>query len=608
MDMKFKAIFLLLLVAGLSFATDYVSINSMDGRDVLSGIFYANVIGVPSTFMPAPGGNLDVYAAKLPADSSVLLIQSSTLPASGFVETSLKNKGNSVEVYSSQDGGTTNLDLAKRSGAAGFIIVDTSYSDSALSVLPYAAMKKYYVIMADKSNIDQVKGIVSGKQVIIYGYVDQAVKDGLASMNPQIIGKGNDRYEDNVAIVSQTISEFHISQAIAVDGTFIEEGMTKGDLPILFVSSLTPPVTYNFVKQSVKDGSLSGLLLIGSDLTFPMYDMRQKVTQDLSAEGVSKTLGVTVKFAQAVPIAGGSVLALDTFRLPAYKPELKIGDFSYNKATKKFQLSLANTGQGPAYYSSEIKIKLDGQDYKLLDDANVKLVERGAVSGDEYALDLSGVTSGAVTADIVVRYGSSSLALQELATATGPVATIDFVDNTQVVVQAAKYDSTKKEFEVTLHNTGTDKAFVMSKVSFNLSGQMTSISSQTTGIDGGSLYVMALPLDINLADIDAKSGVATASYGGREGFLAKTSNMAVDFGSVPASGNDIAVIAAACIVVVLILAGAYYLLAGKNKGKKEEPKDGEEGEEVTKEQITAQPPVQPKAAKHGKAGKGKKRK
>ncbi|MFH0885428.1 MAG: cell wall-binding repeat-containing protein, partial [Candidatus Micrarchaeota archaeon] len=349
MRLSIIALFMLTLLT-FSFAEDMVAVNSMDGRDVLSGIFYANVKGIPVKFMPVPGGNADIFAAKAGSNHDILLIQGS-LPVSSLVENALTNKNNTITLYTSTDGGSTNLDLAKKSGATSFIIVDSAYSDSAISVMPYAAKIKAYVLLANKDNIAQIKEIVSGKRIIIFGLVDQQVKTELASMNPEIIGKGEDKYEDNILIVDKMMREYSINRAIMVDGTFVEDAMIAGDQPILLSGRLVPQATYDFIKQNVRDNKLSGVMLIGNDLVVPIYDMRERMKKEFETEGLNKTFGITVKFAQVIPSAGTGVLTLDTFRMPSYKPDLKILETAYNKDSKKVMVSVDNQGEGAAYYT-----------------------------------------------------------------------------------------------------------------------------------------------------------------------------------------------------------------------------------------------------------------
>jgi len=95
----------------LSYAENFVAINSNDGRDVLSGIFYANVKGLTAYFMPT-GGDSAQFAAKIGTGRDILLIESSAAPVSGFVESDLRSAGNRLEVYTSDNATKTNLDLA----------------------------------------------------------------------------------------------------------------------------------------------------------------------------------------------------------------------------------------------------------------------------------------------------------------------------------------------------------------------------------------------------------------------------------------------------------------------------------------------------------------
>ncbi|MEW6036071.1 MAG: hypothetical protein AB1529_05640, partial [Candidatus Micrarchaeota archaeon] len=310
------ATLLILTLLGVSFAEDYVAINSNDGRDVLSGIFYANVKGLPVKFMPVPGADPDVFSAKIGSGHDVLLIQGS-VPASTFVESSLRDRNNTIEIYASSDGGATNLELAKRSGASGFIIADSAYSDSALSVIAYAAKTKSYVILADKNNIAEVKEIVRGRQVTLYGLLDAEVRDQLAEFSPQVIGKGEDKFEDNAEIAGKAMAEFGIDRIVIVDGSFVEEGMASADQPVVLSGRIVPETTYEFLKRSVRQGKLAQVMLIGNELVIPIYDMRERMEEEFASEGLNKSFGIVVKFAQIVPAAGSGVLTLDTFHLPA---------------------------------------------------------------------------------------------------------------------------------------------------------------------------------------------------------------------------------------------------------------------------------------------------
>ena len=173
--------------------------------------------------------------------------------------------------------------------------------------MAYAALTKSYVILADSTNAGQLQAIVSGKKVIEYGYLDSTVKAALAQDSPEVIGDGADQYADNVQITKKTMDEFpSATRPIMTDGTVLEDAMASGTSPILLTGALVPQVTYNFVEQEAKDGKLTGVLLIGDSLVYPVYDMRERIKRDLAAEGINSSIGVMVKFAQAIPSEGNA--------------------------------------------------------------------------------------------------------------------------------------------------------------------------------------------------------------------------------------------------------------------------------------------------------------
>ncbi|MFN7991407.1 MAG: hypothetical protein U0R44_04595 [Candidatus Micrarchaeia archaeon] len=548
----------MLLILSLSFAENYVVVNSMDGRDVLSGVFYSSVKGIPVRFMPVPGGNPDIIAAKAGQGHSILLVESKT-PVSAFVKSALEGRNNTVEVFQSSDGGATNLEFARRSGASGFIVVDSAFSDSALSVMPYAAFKRYYVILADKNNIADVKSIVSGKKVLIFGYVDQAVRDALAPMSPEVIGKGEDKFEDNVLIAKRHLEESGSGRALVVDGTFIEESMAQPDMPVILSGRLVPEVTYGFIKDSVRDGRLKSVMLLGNDLTAPIYDARQKMIKEFSAEGLNRTFGITVKFAQVIPSAGSGVLNLDTFRMPAYKPALEIKDVQYNRESGNVTLSIDNVGEGAAYYNVELRVKADGQDVAVFGGDDIRPIERGEVAGIQYPVDLSKVQEGNITYSLLVKYGSSKSSLEEFAKSDGGLAVISYKDNSSVIVQSGRFD--KGTLLVTIKNNGTIKAYIYPKVSLFVNGEQSNISSSgTKAVDPGSLIVVEFPLQLSAEDLSANRNMTVfVDYGGREGFLTKKSSFVVPLES---SGEFPLLLVAAAIAVIAI---AYFLFARSRK-------------------------------------------
>lgn len=568
---KAAALVALFFLLSLSHAENYVAINSVDGRDVLSGIFYANSKGYTVRFMPVPGGSSDIFASKVGTGHSILLIQSDTNPVSGFVESELRTAGNQVEMYSSSDGGNTNLELAKRSGAESFMVVDSAFSDGAISVLPYAARAKSYVILADRTNVDKVKAIVAGKKLIIYGFVDKQVRDALSSFSPEYIGNGDDKYEDNIKIVEKTMNEFSLNRPIITDGTMLEDAMTAGELPILLSGRLVPQATYDFVKSKVSEGKLTGVLLIGNDLVYPVYDMREKMKREFADAGENKSFGVMVKFAQAVPSQGG-VLTLDTFRLPAYKPRLNITEIVYNRQGGIVMAGLENIGEGPLYYTLELKVQVDGKDYRTFGTSEPKLIERGESGSSEYALDLSAVPEGSVSATALVKYGAAKKSLEEFATSEGKLASITYTDQSNVSVKAAKYDKEKERLLVTVKNNGGANAFVFVKLTLtDEEGANAKISGPAIReVEPSSLFVEEFPLLLSEKEISLNKEVTVSvDYGGRRGFLSKNAVYVVpleqDSAQSPMQIQFVLIGAAVAIVVVILVLAAMYIFVIRAK-------------------------------------------
>jgi archaellum component FlaF (FlaF/FlaG flagellin family) len=566
-NMRNITIFMLILLMTTAFAEDFVAVNSMDGRDVLSGVYYANALNIPMKFIP-PDGDSSIFAAKVGSGHDILLIQSN-VPVSSFVENDLKSKNNTLEVYESSDAALTNLDLAKKSGAKRFIIVDSAFSDGAISVIPYAALTDSYVILSNKNNAEDVASILEGaEKVTIYGYVDQAVKNALSVYNPEFIGKGEDKFDDNIEIVEKVMNKFSLTSAIIVDGSFLEESMTLGDKPILLTGRIMPATTYSFLKENVRSGKFTSALLLGNELVVPVYDVREKMESEFEEEGLNKSFGIIVKFAQVLPSEGTGVLVLDQFPMPSYQPAVEISDVFYNTQSKQVMVSIDNIGEGPAYYNLEVRVKVDGSDYKIFGEEETMLIERGEQVPISYGLDMSEISSGEVTALVIVKYGSSKNSLEEFTSSEGLLESIDYVDNSDVLVQSAKYDTEKGNLLVTIRNNGEQTAHVFSKVSLLFGGSLSNVSAaDTRTIEPGSLIVEEFPLQLAEADVEANQNVTVfLDYGARPGFLVKQSAFVVDLAKD--EGLPLLMIALVTLVVIVLLA-AVYLVGSRKAGKKQ---------------------------------------
>lgn len=551
---KFAILMLILLLT--AHAEDFVVINSDNGKDVLSGISYANVKNLPVKFMPI-NGDVAFFANKIGSNHDILLIQGG-MPVSAFVETALRNKDNILEIYTSTDTTATNLELARRSGAKKFIIVDSAYSDSALSVLSYAAFTDSYVILSNKENANDIVDVVKdAERIIVYGLVDEDVASALANLDLEIIGKGEDKFEDNVLIVDKTMKEYSLKTVMVVDGTFIEEGMANGQYPILLTGKIMPVVTYEFIKSKVRTDELTSMVLIGKDHVNSLYDTRERMETELENEGLNKTLALVVKFAQVMPSAGTGVLELDIFPLPTYKPTLEITEIAYNEQTQKVILGLDNTGDGAAYYNIELRLQLDGNDYQIFSTDETTIIERGEQIGAEYPINFSSIEEGSINAIVIVRYGSSKKSLEEFVSDIGPLVTINYVDNSNVSIKKVRYDKKDGVILVTIRNNNNEPVYVFSKISLLIDGIPTNISSaDTRSIDPGSIIVEEFPLELTEEDLVMNDDVTVfIDYGGRPGFLMKHATYMASL-----EHEDDYTVLFGIGILIIILITAYYIM------------------------------------------------
>jgi len=572
--MRSAAVLLVWLVLAVNvYAEDIVAINSIDGKDVLSGIFYANVKGEPVKFMPSQAADASVFAVKVGSGHSVLLIQSDR-PVSAAVEGALKAK-NTIELYPSLNANTTNINLAKRSAASSFIIVDSAYTDNAISILPYAALTKSYVIFADKYNIDQVKAVVSGKNVTIFGLVDANVSAALAPLKPRIIGKGEDKFEDNAIISGIIMQQFNISNVIVADGSFIEETMATDKKPIILAGKLIPQPTYDFVKSQVNGGKLAQVKLIGTDLVIPVEDMRTKMEAEFKKAGSNKSFSVIIYYAQVVPASGNSVMVLDTFKLPAYAPELHVTAISYSNQTKKLLVTLGNTGTGALFYSPEVKIQVNGRDNATFTNGAGRLLERGEKVNLEYSYDASGVAQGNVTAVVNVKYGPSKISLDSQTTGQKLLAAVEYADRSNVSVQYAKYDPAAKLMRVTIRNNGAAAAYASVKLGFLADGGPVNMSGGgVRQMAPGELAVEEFPLELSDDELAKNANINVfISYGGRSQFLTRQAQYVVPLEKE--AGSVLSLLLGIIVLFIIIVAVYLYMrkMPGMRAERSETPKD-----------------------------------
>jgi hypothetical protein len=180
-------------------ATDQVVVNSADWQDVYSGALYAGLEGIPAKFLVTSEQAPFLITTLERSRRNILLIESSTNPFAFGYKSSLGAANFNVEEINNS-GISSNIDLAKRTKTNKFIVLDDAYGYNAISVAPFAVKNKYFVLLANNKNADEIYSFLRSNQVeklIIYGYLENDLKQKLAEFNPEVINKGN-RFDNNL--------------------------------------------------------------------------------------------------------------------------------------------------------------------------------------------------------------------------------------------------------------------------------------------------------------------------------------------------------------------------------------------------------------------------
>ena len=549
-----------LLLAYVACAEDVVVSNSAHGIDVISSISYANAKDVDFQFLVTQQGAAE-NVLKVGSGKEVLLIQSDVNPVSATLVNDLETRGNTVETITSSDPLATNLELAERSGATKFIIVDTTYGYNAVSVMPYAAITKAFIIMADADNAQDVAVFVKGagaQSVIQYGYLDDAVKTALGNSITEVIDTGS-KYQDNLKIVGKYLEETGTKQAILADGSFIEASMAKGDDPVILISALIP----NEVRDYILNSGINTLVLIGGDLAAAVDSMRQ------SLKNSGKEVSVFVKFGQATPGLDTGVKQLDTFPMPSYPLDLTIKSVSYNEAGSVLEVTYTNNVNAVAYVMANIDIKVGGQTVRTIGDTEPLLVTKSGEKGAQYALDLAGL-EGDIYAEVRAKYGTTPTSFEKVAAGSYLVTKISIADNSALNVTRLFYDKSAKQLLLTVKNTGAVDVYYLPKFDLQTKDGAKEFTPEVVQSLSAGKSKDVIFSGVELSDSEVKQNAQVAvhvDYGSREAFLTKLVDkaLALEVSKVEGGGDYTTLIVALVIVVCALLA---VMALKKKKGKR----------------------------------------
>ncbi|MBN2368107.1 hypothetical protein JXC34_03735 [Candidatus Woesearchaeota archaeon] len=511
------SLFLIVSAVSAQSSQIYVS-NSGDWEDVYSVMLYSSLSGTQGYFLVSTRHST-LLINQLNPDNEYQIISSSDNPYVVGYKAILESRG--FENVEETRINNVNLELARRlpDNIDSFIIIDNSYGYNAISVAPYAALSKSYVLFADKRNINQVVSYLNSRNpssVILYGQVDREVKTELESFDPEVINNG-DRFSDNQVIVDK-YQALHIGlkgspkkQAILTNGEFIEQEIMSGVEPVVFIGRANVP---DQVKEYIQEGDIDIGILIGNELIGSATYIRREL-------GIS----VFVKFAQSARAPTGSISPvedLDRFYLPRYILDLDIFSVSYNRLAKRIEVTYQNKVDLSAFLKGTITLRYD-DGTQVLGDEEAIFIDKSEFKTLIYDKKSDGSDidpmQGNITAEVFTIFGESKKTLEYTLRKTVQVDTIDILDSSKIEFGKVLYDRRSGKFLVEVKNTGDVDVFVNLEIlDLLINDELISVGAdEVVFIKKGESVFIEVNVEMDDQDIEDNPIVRIrAYYGERE--------------------------------------------------------------------------------------------
>ncbi|MEM4397356.1 MAG: hypothetical protein QW757_01875 [Candidatus Woesearchaeota archaeon] len=501
-------------------ATTFVS-NSANWQDVYSTMQFANLNGGNSFFLVSTRHST-LLINQLNKNNNIVIVSSNQKPFVVGYKPVLESKGfNYVEELKLNN---VNLELGRRlpNNVIDYIVVDDSYGYNAISVAPYAALTKSYVLFANKRNINSVYDFLKSRTVnslIIYGQVDREVKEKLNEFKPEIINE-QDRFLNNQKIVDK-YQEVHKKlfgepkkQAILTNGEFIEQEIMSGVEPVVFIGRGNVP---DQVKDYIKKSDISIGILIGNELIGSATFIRREL-------GIS----VFVKFAQSARQPTSTISPvedLDRFYLPRYMLDLDIFKIVYNRIQNRIELTYQNKVDLSAYFKGTITLKYgnNGENTQILGDEEALFIDKGQYKTIIYTKKSDGSPldrmQGTITADVFTIFGESKKSLEYTLRKTITVETSEVSDSSKIEFGKVMYDKRSGKFLIEIKNTGNTDVFVSLEIfDLNVNDELITVGSEkVVFIKKGQSVFIEIKVEMSEQDLANNPTInVRAYYGERE--------------------------------------------------------------------------------------------
>lgn len=540
-----KKIFLLILVLLFSssvYAEDFVVVNSNDWETVYLGQIYANIKGLDSKFVLDFQQGIELLKLIPSEVDSVLLIETS--PIISNMDSRLKDKGFEIEKLSG-DVSEVNLELLEKSELNSLILLDGSFGHNAISVGGYAVASKKMPVFVDRKNLP----VLTGYEAMSYAGLDSSTREQYESIILESINEG-DKFSNNLEILKKHLELAERKQILLTDGSIIEAELLKGADPVLLVGNTNVPED---IIQAIKDSGVSVWVAVGTDVVGNARIIKEETG-----------LSIFIKFAQG---RNEQQFPLDTFPIPTFDYMLDITDVSYNKATQKIEITFENSGDNFLVFKGDYDVlQEDSVTNSFGDEKGIFIPEKSSLTL-EYNSDQGSLLS------YNVLLGEDEKALEYLLQGTATMKEIDFVDNSEIIIDKVVYDNSIKRFKVYVSNVGVEKAYYRAEINLNIDEDLETFSSEEVAVLAGEQSMIKVRAVLEPIDIEDNPEIdVEAKYGAREGILIKSTMV-----SIPLVVKGFNWLYLVVLLIVIVLIAVVFIFAKKKKTNKKSDK-----KEVTK--------------------------
>ena len=515
---KLVVLFAMFILASLSaFAQvetpNRIIVNSQNWVDVYSVMQYGAFKPITSNFLVSDR-HASLILGQIGKEEKLWAISSSKTPFFTGYQALLDSRGYTASEFTYDN---INLEMAKLlTDVDSFLILDPSYGYNAISVAPYAALTKSYVLFADAGTIDDIVEFLSSRTVrkmIIFGQVDREVKAQLSQYNPEIINRDGDRFLNNVEILKKYREINAAKQVILTNGEFIEQELMSGSQPVVFIGTNNVP---DAIREYVSQSDIEVGVLIGNELVGTATFIRRQI-------GIS----VFVKFAQGARQPEGrisQVEALDMFYLPTYTVNLEIDSIKYNRATNQLEVTLRNTEDQAAYLIGTYGISDSAQNQVTVGDTVANFIDGSQVKTFVYDVDPA-LSEGKITGDVFIIFGESAGSLEKELRTSWDIDSVRILDNCNIQINEVSLNLRSKQVIAQVENIANTECFTnVDVVDIVIAGEKGTFSSEGIAqIGAGDTKNIKIKVpDFEKEDAEDNSQIKLrAYYGERETTLLK---------------------------------------------------------------------------------------